>query len=170
MHIPLCRYYVQMCTFSCWLERGWAAGTVRTVAIEIWIVLRNNFMKLTKRTKIEFVCHGFDWQRMSGDWIEVVLIYWVGHFIYSVWHILRGMARRLWYMPNWIGTTPHRHLPLRQIYVVCGECIWKGGKRREVGRKVDKQLIRVVPGSTPGRRYFCLAFCRLTPTLIAPKM
>jgi hypothetical protein len=27
-----------------------------------------------------------------------------------------------------------------------------------------------VPGSTPGRSYFCLAFCRSTPTLIAPKM
>jgi hypothetical protein len=48
---------------------------------------------------------------MLGDWIKVVLIYWVEHFIYSVWYILRGMARRLWYMPNWIGTTPHQHLP-----------------------------------------------------------
>jgi uncharacterized membrane protein len=27
-----------------------------------------------------------------------------------------------------------------------------------------------VPSSTPGRSYFCLAFCRSTPTLIAPKM
>ena len=27
-----------------------------------------------------------------------------------------------------------------------------------------------VPGSTPGQSYFCLAFYRLTPTLIAPKL
>jgi hypothetical protein len=27
-----------------------------------------------------------------------------------------------------------------------------------------------VPGSTPGQSYFCLAFCRSTPALIAPKM
>jgi hypothetical protein len=34
------------------------------------------------------------------------------------------------------------------LYV--GSAFEKGGKMRERGRKVNKQLIRVVPGSTPG--------------------
>jgi hypothetical protein len=48
--------------------------------------------------------------------------------------------------------------------------LYVGSVWRKIGRKVNKQLTRVVPGSTPGRCYFCLAFCRSTPNLIAPKM
>jgi hypothetical protein len=48
-------------------------------------------------------------------------------------------------------------------------------KREEKEREKERKKGRgeggtdEVPCSTPGRSYFCLAFCRSTPTLIAPK-